>query len=123
MCIRDRASPAQFTVADFNRMGSQSGFRYRLPQLTGALRADPETLCIAEGRVDTYAIRPGLDVYKRQQQRGGARRVERAQCQSAAFVVVAARVAVDLAQEGGGHGDHGGLLVRSRVRPLSLIHI
>ena len=54
------ASPAQFTVADFNRMGSQSGFRYRLPQLTGALRADPETLCIAEGRVDTYAIRPGL---------------------------------------------------------------
>ncbi|CAB3697913.1 hypothetical protein LMG26841_04397 [Achromobacter dolens] len=53
-------SPAQFTVADFNRMGSQSGFHYRLPQLSGALRGDPETLCIAEGRVETHAIRPGL---------------------------------------------------------------
>lgn len=53
-------SPVRFTVADFDRMGSENGFRYRLPQPGGGLRASPETLCIAEGRVETYQIRPGL---------------------------------------------------------------
>lgn len=50
---------ARFTVADFNRMGGPSGFSYRLPKL-GAARADCGALCIAEGRVEEYEIRPGL---------------------------------------------------------------
>ena len=58
--LNPSASPAQFTVADFNRMGDQSGFRYRLPQLDRAVRGDPDHLCIAEGRVEKCAIRPGL---------------------------------------------------------------
>jgi len=49
----------RFTVSDFNRLGDHAGFRYRLPDYTGA-KADMENLCIAQGRVQEYGIRPGL---------------------------------------------------------------
>ncbi|WP_175180906.1 helix-turn-helix transcriptional regulator [Achromobacter aegrifaciens] len=49
----------RFTVADFNRLGGHNGFRYQLPGFQAA-SADPDTVCIAEGRVEEHAIRPGL---------------------------------------------------------------
>lgn len=49
----------RFTVADFSRLGNRNGFRYRLPGFE-ASNADPDTVCIAEGRVEEHAIRPGL---------------------------------------------------------------
>lgn len=49
----------RFTVADFNRMGSEAGFRYRLPQLSGT-RDAIDDVCVAEGRVQEFSIRPGL---------------------------------------------------------------
>jgi AraC-like DNA-binding protein len=52
-------SPRRFSAADFDRLGRDAGFRYRLPYLSGAPR-DPEALCIAEGRVETHALGPGL---------------------------------------------------------------
>jgi len=49
----------RFTVADFNRLGAHDGFRYQLPRFDRT-QANPETVCIAEGRVEEHAIRPGL---------------------------------------------------------------
>lgn len=65
----DAASIA-FTVADFNRLGHSSGFRYKLPH-ANAHELDTEDLCIAEGRIDTSTVGPGfslitseLDIHK-----------------------------------------------------------
>jgi AraC-like DNA-binding protein len=53
------ASTRAFSAAEFDRLGRDAGFRYRLPYLSGAPR-DPEALCIAEGRVETHALGAGL---------------------------------------------------------------
>ncbi|CAB3847259.1 hypothetical protein LMG26858_01519 [Achromobacter anxifer] len=49
----------RFSVADFDRLGRHTGFRYRLPAF-GAADGNLETVCIAEGQVEEHAIRPGL---------------------------------------------------------------
>ncbi|GHC40434.1 AraC family transcriptional regulator [Alcaligenes pakistanensis] len=49
----------RFTVSDFDRLGSPAGFRYRLPYYEGPDRGR-EQLCIAEGRVQHYEVRPGI---------------------------------------------------------------
>ncbi|MGJ7544277.1 helix-turn-helix transcriptional regulator [Variovorax sp. LT1R16] len=53
------APPQRFSAADFDRLGDDAGFRYRLPFLSGAPR-DPAALCIAEGRVEAHTLGPGL---------------------------------------------------------------
>lgn len=49
----------RFTVSDFDRLGSPTGFRYCLPDYNGP-KQDMEQVCIAEGRVQEYEVRPGM---------------------------------------------------------------
>lgn len=49
----------RFTVSDFDRLGSQAGFHYRLPHYAGPDRGREE-LCIAQGRVQEHEVRPGI---------------------------------------------------------------
>lgn len=62
----DSASPVlpasqAFTIADFNRLGLGSGFRYTLPHAS-TRELDTEELCIAEGRIDASVAGPGLSL-------------------------------------------------------------
>lgn len=61
MTIMTSAPPhhVQFTVADFNRMGSHSGFSYRLPRRP-AQCPQADSFCIAEGRVREHVVRDGM---------------------------------------------------------------
>lgn len=48
------------TLADLDRLGRSSGFRYRLPALASA--ADSGVLCVVEGRVEQRCLRPGISL-------------------------------------------------------------
>lgn len=53
------SSITRFTLSDFDELGVRAGFRYDLPGYVGPT-SSVEHLCIAEGRVQEYSIRPGV---------------------------------------------------------------
>ncbi|AUL48215.1 transcriptional regulator [Bordetella trematum] len=53
------SSRVSFTMGDFSRLGQPAGFQYRLPRPLGR-QVDPESIPLAEGRVRSHLLRPGV---------------------------------------------------------------